>query len=139
MTAEPETNLSLRCRSVSAELHSAQCQAEADAAHVKRAMAPAKSPDHGNKELLPDPAAVHRAVALRVRPRSLQARLPASLAAAVRSGRLPRRVAGNALRCSSCLFASSAGACPSFVGVRGMVRGFQVWFRIMPSALQATP
>ena len=103
---------------MSAELHSAQCQAEADAAHVQRAMAPAKSPDSGSKEPLPDPAAVHRAVALRVRPRSLQARLPASLAAAVRSGRLARRVAGNALRCSACLFASSAGACPLSCCVR---------------------
>ena len=100
--------MSVRCRAVSMELHAAQCQAEADAAHVRRAMTPVTGPG-GSREPLPDPAAVHRAAALRVRPPSLPRRLPALLAAACRTGRLPRRVAGNALRCSACLFASSAG------------------------------
>ncbi|KAK9844165.1 hypothetical protein WJX81_006672 [Elliptochloris bilobata] len=88
------------CRSVCAELREAQCRAEADAASVRLALV--------GEGPLPDAATVHRAAALKAP--LVRQRLPASVAEACRSGHLPKRMLANALRCSVCLFASSAAA-----------------------------
>lgn len=89
-------------RCVRAELQAASAGAGADAAAV-RAGLEGRGP-------LPEPAVVRRAAA----PRAplLGRRLPQATLAAVNSGKVQRRVAANALRCSACLFASSAGAGP---------------------------